>query len=211
MELTEEQLRFFAQNGYVHVPSAVCPEQVAAVLSVIDAAYIAREYDVNKNNRRVTQQLGSFGAGELEFNNPLYLQCLHRTTSLNDTTSDDCTTHNCNLVVCDNLNSCIKIYSCDGEYMETIGSIKTGDQILKHPAGIQVVSNNDLMICDRSNTRIVVYSFIDKSFTVLLTCEDLREKTPICVGKTPGYNGNLLVSVEGWRGPVKFYTCQNTG
>lgn len=52
MRLTEEQLRFFAEHGYVHVPSVISAERVAAALAVSDAAYTVGKYGTNANNRR---------------------------------------------------------------------------------------------------------------------------------------------------------------
>lgn len=50
MQLSPEQLEFFAENGYIHLRNIVPQHMVQKALSIIDAAYEAKDYDVSDAN-----------------------------------------------------------------------------------------------------------------------------------------------------------------
>lgn len=84
---------------------------------------------------------------------------------------------------------CIKVFSKDGVFLNDIGSEGSGDGQLKKPSGLAIDKFNNLIICDKGNRRLQIFS-LDGKFLNSVVLESILEH-PTSVAVTE--NGRLLV------------------
>ena len=82
---------------------------------------------------------------------------------------------------------CVKAFSDDGQFLYEIGCKGTGDGQLRCPTGLAIVNSNNLVVCDRGNARLQVFSLGGK-FLYSITHE-ISGPNSVTVAK----NGDLLV------------------
>lgn len=86
---------------------------------------------------------------------------------------------------------CVKAFSDDGQFLYEIGCKGTGDGQLRCPTGLAIVNSNNLVVCDRGNDRLQVFSLGGK-FLYSITHE-ISGPNSVTVAK----NGDLLVCCKG--------------
>ena len=143
----------------------------------------------------VVQQLGSPGTGDNQFHCPLFI-------------CDQPINHNtCHIIVSDDNNHCIKVFSHTGEFIRKFGSKGYGDRQLIHPRGVCVDGQGRIIVCDTDSSRIVRYWWDEgEKWEVILNTQQLKGSKPWCVSMTP--DGRHLV-VGMWGSPV--YRCYSCG
>ena len=82
---------------------------------------------------------------------------------------------------------CVKMFSKEGVFLYDIGSGGSGDGQLKQPDGLTIDKFNNLIVCDRGNRRLQVFS-LDGKF-VNLANEGLQFTSSVAINK----DGNVLV------------------
>ena len=83
---------------------------------------------------------------------------------------------------------CVKVFSKEGLLLYNIGSWGSGDGQLNPPTGLTIDKFNNLIVCDRGNNRLQVFS-LDGKFVNGLANEGLLFTSSVAINK----DGNLLV------------------
>ena len=185
----ELEVRGSSLTGVTH-----CPHEDVYVISDT-GAFIGdpnhKLYYVETESGRVVRSVGCFGAGDGQFNRPLYLHHHHGNTGT------------CMIVVSDNANHRIQVYNAKGDYIQTYGGKGRGAGKLKYPCGVCVDRQDRLVVCDWGNQRVVRYGLgREGSWEVVLTTQDLGGGWPTGVGVS-GDGRYLAVAMGGEGGVVR--------
>ena len=148
---------------------------------------------VSSDSGKVIHKVGTQGSGDTQFNNPEFV--CHQ--SINET--------DCQIIVSDSDNHCIKVLSPTGEFIRKFGCYGSGDRQLQDPGGVCVDPQGRVVVCDYSNYRVVRYWW-DKGekWDVILTKQQLGGERPNCVFISPD-GRHLVVGMDGRGGTIRGY------
>ena len=112
---------------------------------------------VHRSDGSLLTQFGTWGSGDYQFNNPSYVAL----------DKDD------KIYVSDNCNNCVKIFDAKGVFLRkfSISSSKQPNQT-RRPQGITVANNGNIIVVERDNHRITLYSPEGKFMQHLLSKTD---------------------------------------
>ena len=159
-------------GGDIRGVTYVSKDDVYAVTDIVNDEVCV----YNPNTKQQVRMFGGTGLTDDKFDRPFYI------TSYYDSSRGHSV-----LVISDCFNCCIKLFTVQGEHLQTIGSKGRELGKLMNPHSVYVETDGGMLVCDTNNKRVVRY------------CKDGVHDTLICQvdkGILPDDNSPFYISYD---------------
>ena len=166
---TGEVVREITIPGYSNLSGVVfCNHTNVYVVSDTDKHCLLY---ISSENGELLRTVGCRGTADNQFKMPLYL--CHQTLGLSD----------CHIIVSDCKNHCVKAFSAGGDFIRKYGCDGNRDHELSAPLGVNMNNNEEVLVCDSDNVRVVRFWWEDEEekWEMALSKQQLGYRAPQCI------------------------------